>query len=186
MDTKVMVEEQEYEELVKYRPQQEGNIILERVLHEGGDLFQFTRAERIRIKDDTYFWELVEMVDGERSMVMNDHPVMRESYRKAFCDFRGDILIGGLGIGLMFSYIKEFSCIDIVEKDARIIKIVGPYFAGRKNVRIIEQDILTFTPAKKYDFVYEDFFWDDSEVENRQVFDAKFCPHADVVRHWEY
>lgn len=186
MVTKIMVEEREYEELVEYRHQQEGNIILEKVLHKGGDLFQFTRAERIRIKDDTYFWELVEMVDGERSMIMNDHPVMRESYRRAFRDFKGDILIGGLGIGLMFSYIKEFSCIDIVEKDARIIKIVGPYFAGLKGVNIIEADIMTINPLKKYDFVYEDFLWDDDEVEARDAFDERFTPHADIVRHWEY
>jgi 16S rRNA A1518/A1519 N6-dimethyltransferase RsmA/KsgA/DIM1 with predicted DNA glycosylase/AP lyase activity len=87
-------------------------------------------------------------------------------------------LIGGLGIGLMFSYIKTFSSLDIMEKDKNVIKIIAPYFSGRANVRIIAGDILEFAPVKKYAFIYEDFYWHDQDEAERKAFDAKFSPHA--------
>lgn len=181
-----MVNSRDYKELTKYEPRQEGSIVLERVLHKGGDLFQLTREERVRIASDTYFWELVELVDGGKSVIFNDHPVMRESYRKAFRDFGGDILIGGLGIGLMFSFIESFTSLDIVERDKDIIKIVAPYFVNRENVRIVGMDILEFNPTREYDFIYEDFYWHERDEDERKAFDAKFSPHAKNIRHWEY
>jgi spermidine synthase len=186
MGSREVVEARAYAELQKYEPSQVDGVALERVLHKGGDLFLLTSKERVRIKGDTYFWELTEIIDGEKSMIMNDHPVMRESYRKAFPDFGGNILIGGLGIGLMFSYIKSYSSIDVIEKDENVIKMIAPYFAHMENVRIIGMDMLEFNPTKKYDFIYEDFFWRDCDGDERGAFDNKFSPHSKNVMHWEY
>ena len=178
-----MVIEKEYKELVKYTPQQEGNVILEREFCKKGACFIYGGANHVRLTEDTYFYTLSEFIDGKKQIIVNDHPLMRKSYSKLLKDFRGNILIGGLGLGQVLFYIKTYKSIDIVEKNPDVIKIIAPYFSGMENVNIIEQDIWDFVPTKKYDFVFEDFLWEDSEKPQREKFDNKL--YANKTVHWE-
>jgi spermidine synthase len=82
-----------------------------------------------------------------------------EFIRKA----QGDILIGGLGIGMILLAIQdkpEVKTITVVEKEAEIIDLVTPQLPLNEKVTIVHEDIFTYKPTQKYDTIYFDI-WND-------------------------
>lgn len=74
------------------------------------------------------------------------------------------ILIGGLGLGLIPNYahnVKNCSTIDVLEKNNELISYVD-YLD--ENINVIQGDIFTYTPSKKYDLILFDIWWKDSDV----------------------
>ncbi len=69
---------------------------------------------------------------------------------------RGDILIFGLGIGLIIPpIIDKVDNIDVVEKHQEIIDMVGSQLNFEK-LNIIKGDVVNYIPTKKYDIIYLD------------------------------
>lgn len=72
---------------------------------------------------------------------------------------KGDILIAGLGIGLIILPImskQEVNCVDVVELHKEVIDLVAGQLPLNEKVKIINENICLFTPEKKYDFIYLD------------------------------
>jgi len=72
---------------------------------------------------------------------------------------RGDVLIAGLGIGLIVLPImkkENVTSVDIIEKYQEVIDLIKPQLPLNNKVTIIHQDIMDFIPAKKYDLIYMD------------------------------
>ena len=119
---------------------------------------------------------------GERFVVVND---MKNSYVGLFDAFsidkavmtnserekqsnlefveqaKGDVLIAGLGIGLILLPIqnkKEVNRIDVVEKYQEVIDLVAEQLPLNHKVNIINDDIYKFQPEIKYDTIYFDTF----------------------------
>jgi spermidine synthase len=82
---------------------------------------------------------------------------------------RGDVLIAGLGIGMILVPIlakREVKTVTVVEKYRGVIDLVGPKVASPK-LNIIEADIMEWTPPKghKWDTIYFDI-WPTSCTED--------------------
>lgn len=77
---------------------------------------------------------------------------------------RGDVLIAGLGIGLILVPIlakKEVKRVVVVEKNADVIFLVEPHLRHKK-LQVIHADIFEFSPTAdwKFDTIYFDI-WPD-------------------------
>ena len=91
---------------------------------------------------------------------MSDTPLEQESYKPAVEKARGDVLICGLGIGLLPTLIKdkpEVKHIDIVEISKCVIKLVWEQIRTPK-MEIIHADAWKYLAEspKKYDFIHID------------------------------
>ena len=93
---------------------------------------------------------------------MSDSQIEIESVMGAVCAAKGNILIGGLGIGLLPTFIKNkrgIKRIDIVEKHQEVIDLVFDQIKSPK-MRIIKDDIFHYlnTTLNKYDFIHIDIW----------------------------
>lgn len=93
---------------------------------------------------------------------MSDTPLEQESYKPAVEKARGNVLICGLGIGLLPTFIKdkpEVKHIDIVEISKCVIKLVWEQIRTPK-MEIIHGDAWKYLAKspKKYDFIHVDIW----------------------------
>lgn len=105
------------------------------------------------------------LVDGQ--LVMSDTLFERETNERFVREARGDVLVAGLGIGLILRpilprpYVRS---VTVVEKENDVITLVGPYLtrhlAGSNKLAFIHGDINTWTPPQgmKYDTIYFDIW----------------------------
>jgi hypothetical protein len=94
---------------------------------------------------------------------MSDNPFEVESSMGAIESTRGDVLIGGLGIGLLPTLMKDkVDSIDVVELNQEVIDLVFHQVATEK-MKIIQDDICHYLTAteKRYDFICVDI-WPDT------------------------
>jgi hypothetical protein len=101
---------------------------------------------------------------------MSDNLFEIESVIGAVEAARGDVLVGGLGIGLFPTLVKDrVDSINIVELNPEVISLVFHQIENEK-MKIIRDDIYHYlrTTEKKYDFIYIDV-WQDTIM---PMFDA--------------
>lgn len=117
------------------------------------------------------------------AVVMSDTPMERYTNQAFIENAKGDVLIGGLGIGMLIAGLiwknvqsddQIIDSITVVEKDSALIELIKPIievFVNFTNydsgypvaLNIIQDDVYTYPdkhPEKKYDYVYIDI-WDD-------------------------
>ena len=103
------------------------------------------------------------IVDGE--LVMSDTSMEKRSNMEFVHKAHGNVLVAGLGIGLIIKNVwdklqsGEITKLTIIEKHPDVIKLVGPYYK-HKRVEIIHADIMDWRPPKetKYDIIYFDIW----------------------------
>lgn len=103
---------------------------------------------------------------------------------KIIKEAKGDVLIGGFGIGLIVLPIMnklEVTSITIIEKFKEVIDIVASQLPLNDKVKIINEDVCTFKPKQKYDTVYFDTIppnWDEgrkiSDLELVEIYKEKY------------
>jgi len=98
------------------------------------------------------YWALY--VDGDE--LMSDLPMEHFTHYNNLKEVNGRILIAGMGIGLFFSYIKNFEQIDIIEKEQDVINLIYPNYNKIKNVNIFNKDFKKYKTNKEYDYLYVD------------------------------
>lgn len=73
----------------------------------------------------------------------------------------GDVLVAGLGLGLILGpmlAMEDISSVTVLEKSPDVIALVGPWYQSEK-LTIIEANVHEWTPPKKaYNFVYFDIW----------------------------
>ncbi len=97
------------------------------------------------------------------TLVMSDTPAERRDHSYAIRMAKGDVLVNGLGLGLVATAMlakPEVTSVTVVEKSADVIALVAPHLDPR--LAIIEADALAWTPPKKanYGAAWHDI-WDD-------------------------
>ena len=102
-------------------------------------------------------------------LMMSDTRMEHYTNYKVVREARGNVLIAGLGLGMILHPIlakKEVLSVTVIEKYADVISLVGPTVKHDK-LTIIEGDIYEWKPAKgtKYDTLYFDI-WADSCVDD--------------------
>ena len=91
----------------------------------------------------------------------------RDKIKTIFDSFSYDkILIGGLGLGLIPNHLanKSKSIIDVIENNKELIDWVNKEKYLDDSVSIIEADIFSYTPSKKYDLILIDIWCNESDI----------------------
>lgn len=103
-------------------------------------------------------------VDGE--LVMSDTNMEKDSNREVIDKACGDVLLVGLGIGLLLHNLRQkiqegvVRSVTVYEKEQDVIDIVAPYYRDLPNLKIVCRDIMEYRPPKeeKYDTIYFDIW----------------------------
>lgn len=133
-------------------------------------------------------------------VVMSDTDMEQRTNREAVLFARGDVLIGGLGLGMIILPVlrrENVQSVTVVERNSNVIALVAPALSahtGKKPLTVIEGDVFTWRPANKgrqFDFVYLDI-WTDlcvDDIGERQRLHRRFRPYlrkGGKVTSWEY
>jgi hypothetical protein len=97
-----------------------------------------------------------------QDVVMSDTWMEKRSNRDVLDHANGNVLIAGLGIGMVFSALTkkpEVTHITVVEKEQEVIDLVGSQF-HYDNVTIVHSDIHNYETTEKFDTIYFDI-WDN-------------------------
>ena len=111
-----------------------------------------------------------------KSLTRNGHVIMSNTptEMRDFWVFermaKGNILINGLGLGVVLCTILEDAEVEqvtVIELDADVITLVGQSFADEPRVNIIHADAFTWQPPKgvRYNCVWHDI-WDNISADN--------------------
>src|SRR5262249_49322032 len=99
----------------------------------------------------------------------SDRPIEQYQQRASIRGFRGRVLIGGLGIGLVVPGVTQretVSRVDVVEQSPEVVPMVAPY-VGDARTHLPEKDLFQFlrqAPARPtYHAVFFDIWRGDSE-----------------------
>lgn len=103
-------------------------------------------------------------VDGE--LVMSDTDMEKDSNREVINRACGDVLLVGLGIGLLLHNLRQkiqegvVRSVTVYEKEQSVIDLVAPYYRDIPNLKIVCRDIMEYRPPKeeKYDTIYFDIW----------------------------
>ena len=109
-------------------------------------------------------------VDGV--LMMSDTPMERRTNREFIEKAKGNVMIAGLGIGLILENLKpkiksgEVKSIVVYEKFQDVIDLVYPIYSDMP-LEVRHEDILTYKPPKgeEYDTIYFDI-WPDISTDN--------------------
>lgn len=103
-------------------------------------------------------------VDGE--LMMSDTNMEKDSNREVVDKAHGDVLLVGLGIGLLLHNLRQkmqegvVRSVTVYEKEQDVIDLVAPYYRDLPNLKIVCRDIMEYRPPKeeKYDTIYFDIW----------------------------
>lgn len=120
---------------------------------------------RIRFWRDEYVpaGDYVRLMRG-RTVVMSNTPMEIRTNQPILSAAAGDVLLNGLGIGMVLTAIlkkPDVRTVRVIEKYADVIALVGPSFASDARVEIIHADCFDYTPLSgvKFGAVWHDI-WD--------------------------
>ena len=111
--------------------------------------------------------------DGE--CVMSDTDMEKRTNLDFCTNAHGDIIIGGLGIGMIIMAIQdkpEVNSITIIEKNQEVIDIVASQLNLNDKVNIICADVFEWKPecGVKYDMAYMDIWnWVNEDVYKNEM-----------------
>lgn len=107
--------------------------------------------------------------------VMSDTNMEKRTNMDFVCNAYGDVLIGGLGIGMIILAIQdkpEVKSITVIEKNQEVINMVASQLNFNEKVNIICADVFEWKPEKnvKYDVSYMDIWnWINEDVYEREM-----------------
>lgn len=124
-------------------------------------------------------------------LIMSNTPdEIRDFSYFAYCA-NGDILINGLGIGVLVKALiekEDVKSITIIEKSKDVIKLSGPTYSEDKRVTIINADAFEYNPPLgiRFNYVWHDI-WDNIESDNlpeMHKLHRKYGRKADYQESW--
>jgi hypothetical protein len=133
-----------------------------------GERFALTKCSHMN-------FQLYDKMFMQMSIMSNDD-YEKENNLRVIREARGDVLIAGLGIGLIVLPIMnkpEVTSVDVLELHQEVIDMIKPQLPLNEKVRIILANAYSFVPRRKYDLIYydtvNDDFCTDSELELRRI-----------------
>lgn len=103
-------------------------------------------------------------------VVMSNTPMEVRTNMPIIHAATGNVLINGLGLGMVLSAIlgkPDVSSVTVVERSEDVIRLVAPTYSEDPRVTIIHDDAMSFRPEKsrRYNAVWHDI-WDYICVDN--------------------
>lgn len=106
-------------------------------------------------------------------VVMSNTDMEKRTNSSFVINAHGNVLIGGLGIGLIVLAIQdkeEVKKITVVEKNAEVIELVGNQLPLNSKVDIVHDDVFEYKPIFKYNTIYMDIWnYINSDIYNQQM-----------------
>lgn len=99
-------------------------------------------------------------IDGET--MMSETPMEHRTNSDFVHDAHGDVLIGGLGLGMIIMAIQDkedVHSVTVLEKSQDVIDAIQHQLPLNDRVKIICDDVFDWKPDKKYDCVYMDIWY---------------------------
>lgn len=98
-------------------------------------------------------------------MMMSNTFMEKETQLEVVENAHGDVLIAGLGIGMVLMAIqglRKVNSVTVVEKEQEVIDLVKPQLPLNQRVTVIPVDIFNYVPnpQQKFDTIYFDI-WDN-------------------------
>jgi hypothetical protein len=123
-------------------------------------------------------------------VVMSNTRMERITNYEAVFDATGNVLISGLGLGLVLEAIlskPDVKHVTVLEVDADLLNLVGVHFADRSRVTLIHADACTWVPPKgsHWDYAWHDI-WNTLDTDNLPLMAkvtrrfGKFCTKQGV------
>jgi hypothetical protein len=111
--------------------------------------------------------------------IMSDTPTEIYTNTDFLTNAKGDVLIGGLGLGIMplvLLSLGKCNSITIIEKEQEIIDLVSSQLKFDERVQIIRDNIFTHVPTRKYDTIYHDIWTDISNdsLKEMEILEEKY------------
>ena len=165
-----------------------GSYLIRHVEVKESDAFEKVRNPELEGQLDQNVCVLVDTVKGE--IVMSDSWMEQETNIEFVRAAKGDVLIGGLGMGMILLALQdksEVTSITVVEISQELVDFILPNLPLNDKVKIVVSDIHDFIPDKKYDLVYCDI-WNDISGNNYDEMNDlthKFREHK-AVAHWRF
>lgn len=109
------------------------------------------------------------------SIVMSDTDMEKRTNMDFYCNAYGDVLIGGLGIGMIILAIQEkpeVKSITVIEKNQEVIDMVATQLDFNDKVTIVCADVFDWKPdaGVKYDVSYMDIWnWVNEDVYEKEM-----------------
>jgi hypothetical protein len=113
--------------------------------------------------------------------IMSDTPMEYRENDEFIRSCFGDVLIGGLGIGMVLMEIQDKECVNtitVIENSQDVIDIVAPQLPLNDKVTIICDDVFTYEPTETYDTIYLDI-WDHI---NSVIYEREMMPLNEKYR----
>lgn len=98
----------------------------------------------------------IDAKDGKRKVMMSNTPMEVSTNREAYDAATGDVLINGLGMGMLLEAILHkpgVRSVRVIEREQEVIDLVGPHFTDPR-VQIIKADAMEYRPNKGEHFNY--------------------------------
>ena len=120
------------------------------------------------------FIRLIDENEKFNRCIMSNTPMEEYTNREFVEKAHGDILIAGLGIGMIILPLQDkeaVKSITIIEKSKDIIDMITSQIKFHNNVSIINDDIFNYKPTnRKYDCIYIDIWnYVNSDVYNEEM-----------------
>lgn len=129
------------------------------------------KLEKFEVKNDDLLYAFRSGVDPDNyirlmhdgKLVMSDTDMEKRTNAEFCSKAHGDVLIGGLGIGLIVLAIQdkpEVNSITILECNQDVIDLVATQLPLNNKVKIVNADVFTWKPDKgiRYDTIYMDIW----------------------------
>lgn len=96
------------------------------------------------------------------TLMMSDTPMERKTNRDVVLKARGEVLISGLGLGMILIPIlkkPEVTRVTVLEQSQDVIDLVGPHFRNPR-LTLVCADVFTYRPphGKRYNTIYHDIW----------------------------
>lgn len=120
----------------------------------------------------------INLYGAENKLILEDLSVYITDFTPELLDKEfNSILVGGLGLGLIPFVVQDFcEVIDVIENNENITKINQNIGALDSKVNIINDDIFTFQPAKMYDVIVMDIWYEPITIEIVNTLNSIYFP----------
>ena len=129
------------------------------------------RSEYTGLKSGIYV-RLYDKRSGASKVVMSDTFMERKTNLEFYQHAKGDVLIGGLGLGMVLLAIQdkpEVNLATVVEIEQEIIDLVLPQLPLNSKVNVVQDDIFRFATNHQFDTIYFDIWNEVNAVNWKQM-----------------
>lgn len=135
--------------------------------------------------------EFVRLVKGGSEVVMSNTLMELETNQVAYENATGNVLIAGLGMGMILDAIlskPDVTKVRIIELDQDIIDNIGVLYKDHPKVEIVQGSIFDYTLQKDeyYNYIWFDIwtYITNDNIEEILELHSKFCRHCKWMSFW--